>query len=57
MKNDDPFAPWNNPMVKDNPFAPHNNPMNSDDPFKPWNNPLGSRRDLTESEKEYYERY
>ena len=40
--NDDPFAPWNNPMYQDDPFAAHNNPMESDNPFKPWNEPFGS---------------
>jgi len=57
MKNDDPFAPWNSPMTRDDPFAPHNDPMNSDDLSKPWNSIFGSRSDLTQSEKEYYERF
>lgn len=54
MKNDDPFAPWNNPMYEDDPRAPHNNPMERDNPLKPWNNPFGSTDDLTEEEKQAY---
>jgi len=51
-RNNDPFAPWNNPM-NDSPFAPHNE-FDSDNPFKPWNEPFGSSDDLTDSEKDYY---
>ena len=40
-RNQDPFAPWNNPMKKDSPFAPWNNPMKKDDPFACWNDPFG----------------
>lgn len=53
-RNDDPFAPWNNPMYSDDPRAPHNNPMYADDPFKPWNSPLGSSNDLSDSERRAY---
>jgi len=52
--NDDPFAPWNNPMYQDDPFAAHNNPMESDNPFKPWNEPFGSVNDLNDRERESY---
>ena len=55
MKNDDPFAPWNDPFKKNDPFAPHNNPMYSNDPFKPWNSPFTYTEDLTKEEKRYYE--
>lgn len=54
MKNQDPFAPWNDPIYKDDPFAPHNDPLKKDDPFKPWNDLFGVEKDLTEEEKEYY---
>jgi len=54
MRNNDPFAPWNNIMRRGDPFAPHNDPMHRDDPFKPWNNPMGSEKDLTESERKAY---
>lgn len=50
--NDDPFAPWNNPM-KDSPFAPHNGP-DADNPFKPWNSPMTNTDRLTSDEKRYY---
>jgi hypothetical protein len=53
-KNNDPFAPWNNPMYEDSPFAPHNNPMYKDDPFKPWNEPFGNENDLTDQERRAY---
>jgi hypothetical protein len=56
MRNDDPFAPWNNPMYKNDPFAPHNDIMKKHDPFKPWNDPMGRERDLTSEEKSYYRR-
>lgn len=55
-RNDNPFAPWNDPMQKDNPFAPHNDPMRKDSPFEPWNNPLGSERDLSSSDLSRYGR-
>ena len=56
MTNNNPFAPWNNPMVRNDPFAPHNDPMKRDDPFAPWNNPFGSCNDLKdEKDKKYYE--
>jgi len=54
-KNDDPFAPWNDPRVSDNPFAPHNNPI-KDTPFQPWNSPLGRGNDMSESDKDWYRR-
>ena len=53
-KNDDPFAPWNNPMYSNDPFAPHNDPMYSNDPFKPWNDPFGSEKDLSCDERKRY---
>ena len=46
FENDDPFAPWNEPMTKDNPFAPWNNPMRKDNPFEPWNSPFGKKEDI-----------
>lgn len=54
MRNNDPFAPWNNPIYADDPLAPHNSPMERDNPFKPWNSPLGSVNDLTPREKRAY---
>lgn len=51
-RNDDPFAPWNNPM-NDSPFAPHNG-MDADNPMKPWNNPLGKADDLNDNERRGY---
>jgi hypothetical protein len=50
--NNDPFAPWNNPM-NDSPFAPHNG-FDKDNPFKPWNSPCGREEDLTDSEARSY---
>lgn len=52
--NDNPFAPWNDPMYSDNPFAPHNNPMREDDPFEPWNSPSGSAEDLNDEDRARY---
>jgi hypothetical protein len=40
-RNNDPFAPWNDPIRRDDPFAPWNDPMKRDDPFASWNNPFG----------------
>lgn len=51
--NDDPFAPWNDPMHQDDPFAPHNG-FDGDNPFKPWNEPFGSERDLNDRERRDY---
>lgn len=42
--NDDPRAPWNNPMREDDPREPWNQPQYRDDPREPWNNP-GSYRE------------
>jgi len=56
MKNDDPFAPWNDPMARNDPFAPHNDPMRKDDPFEPWNSPFGQRSDLNRRDRTYYDR-
>lgn len=39
----------------DDPFAPHNNPMKKDNPFKPWNNPFGKKEDLSDEDKEGYD--
>lgn len=39
-ENDDPFAPWNDPMYKDDPTMPWND-HRKDDPFACWNNPFG----------------
>ena len=55
MYNNDPFAPWNDPIKKNDPFAPHNNPMYANDPFKPWNSPFTNTDNLTKDEKKYYE--
>ena len=55
--NTDPFAPWNSPMTQNDPFAPHNDPMRKNDPFEPWNEPFGSREDLKERDRDYYDRY
>ena len=52
--NDDPFAPWNDPMYSDNPFVPHNDPMRSDNPFEPWNSPFGNERDLSDKDAKAY---
>lgn len=57
MSNNNPFAPWNNPMVKNDPFAPHNDPMRKDNPFESWNSPLGEYKDLSASDKRYYKNY
>jgi hypothetical protein len=54
-RNNDPFAPWNDPLRKHDPFAPHNDPLDKDNPFKPWNDPFGRREHLTEKEKRYYD--
>lgn len=56
-KNNDPFAPWNSPMTKNDPFAPHNDPMRRNAPFEPWNSPFGSRENLQDRDKDYYERH
>ena len=53
-KNNDPFAPWNNPMHRNDPFAAHNDPMHKDDPFKPWNEPFGNSDQLNERERQSY---
>lgn len=53
-KNNDPFAPWNDPIYKDDPLAPHNDPMYRDDPFKPWNNMFGKKEDLSCRDREKY---
>ena len=53
-KNDDPFAPWNDPFYKDDPFAPHNDPIKKDDPFQPWNDPFGKVEDLNKEDREKY---
>jgi len=41
-RNEDPFAPWNDPSRRSDPFAAWNDPMLRDDPFAPWNSPLAS---------------
>lgn len=41
MRDNNPFAPWNDPMLRDDPFAPWNDPMKRSDPFACWNNPFG----------------
>lgn len=60
-KNEDIFAPWNDPLKKDDIFAPWNNLMQKSDPFAPWNNPMsGSRetnrylREQGETDSDYY---
>jgi hypothetical protein len=53
-KNNDPFAPWNDPMYRNDPFAPHNDPMRKNDPFEPWNQPFGSEDDLDNDDRESY---
>ena len=53
-RNNDPFAPWNDPMYKNDPLSPHNDPMYRDDPFKPWNDHFGSEDDLTDRERQAY---
>jgi len=55
--NNDPFAPWNNPMVKDDPFAPHNDTMRKNSPFEEWNNPFGDYNTLSHRDKEFYRKY
>jgi hypothetical protein len=50
--NDDPFAPWNNPLYKDDPFRPWNSPLHKNDPFAPWNNPLADESDIRRYEEE-----
>lgn len=52
--NDDPFQPWNG-ISADDPNAPHNG-IDGDDPMKPWNNPFGSREDLSERDRAWYDR-
>lgn len=54
QRNNDPFAPWNDPIYRNDPFAPHNDPIRRDDPFAPWNQPLGSVNDLSHAERAYY---
>ena len=44
VRNNDPFAPWNDPFKRDDPFAPWNDPMKRDDPFAAWNDPFGHGR-------------
>ena len=55
MYNNDPFAPWNDPMKYNDPFAPHNNPMYANDPFKAWNLPITNYSALSTSDRQYYE--
>lgn len=55
-KNQDPFAPWNDPLYENDPFAPHNDTMRKDDPFEPWNQVFGSVNDLNEKDRKYYNR-
>lgn len=54
--NDDPFAPWNDPMVSSDPFAPHNDPMKRSDPFAPWNSPFGKVEECEREDRDYYEK-
>jgi hypothetical protein len=54
MPNQNPFAPWNNPMYKDDPFAPHNDTMRKDSPFEPWNSPFGDEDDLNDEDRKAY---
>lgn len=41
-ENNDPFAPWNDPIRGSDPFAPWNDPMKQNNPFACWNNPFGN---------------
>lgn len=52
--NNDPFAPWNDPMYKNDPFAAHNDPMHKSDPFKPWNDHFGNSNQLNDMERSSY---
>lgn len=52
-KNNDPFAPWNDPMFKNDPFAPHNDPMYQKDPFACWNDPFG-HGSFEQEARDYY---
>ena len=54
FRNDDPFAPWNDPMGKSDPFEPWNDPRYQDDPFAPWNTPFGDDRDLDEYKRDHH---
>lgn len=53
MENNDPSAPWNNPIYRDDPLAPHNDPIKRDDPTKPWNDPAGRKDDLDDRDRYY----
>lgn len=56
LRNDDPFAPWNDPMRRDDPFMPHNDPIRRDSPFEPWNKPFGKVEDLSNEDRKKYRR-
>jgi len=45
VRNNDPFALWNDLADKENPFKPWNDMAMKDDPFAPWNDPVGDERD------------
>lgn len=52
-KNDDPFAPWNDPMYRDDPRKPWNDPLYKNDPFAPWNDPCAGREKIKRYEREH----
>ena len=54
LRNNDPFAPWNDPMDKTDPFKPWNDPRFKDDPFAPWNSPCGDEKDLEKYKDEHH---
>jgi len=51
FRNNDLFAPWNDPINKDDPFKPWNDPIYKYDPYAPWNQPYADDYDIREYEK------
>ncbi|MFT8825205.1 MAG: hypothetical protein ABF536_03975 [Liquorilactobacillus mali] len=49
-RNNDPFEPWNDPMLRNDPFAPWNDIMKKNDPFACWNDPFGQGHYRDESD-------
>ena len=54
-RNNDPFKPWNDPMLKNDPFAPWNG-FDKDNPFKEWNKPFGETCKMDRRDRDYLRR-
>lgn len=52
-RNNDPFAPWNNPLHRSDPFAPWNDPLKSNNPFACFHNPFGEGQYRAEIDEKY----